>query len=246
MRAWTRLLAAFAAVVAGAVLLKLAPPLVVLVAFVGGFWYAAHRLRTRDRATRASGAELLGLRRETEDPFGLLGYPLEILARVDDPAIDELVWGRWRGSDVRVFGLSFRAPAGSPALAPAANDRRRFAVALTVLDEDIPAVVVEPAVFMTRLARPPRLARVVTGDPRFDDAWSIWGRDAASALAVANADVRSWLSSLGEAWGVELSGRIAVVYGPTPDRPDVVAVLEIMRELVGRVPGGRAARPPTV
>jgi hypothetical protein len=230
---WVRVLAAFAAIVLAAVVLKLLPPIVVLVVVFGAFWYAADRFRKAHRAGRASGAELLGLRRETGDPFGSLALPVELFSRVTDPSVDDLVWGTWRGLDVRVFGLSFDGP--PPSNRPA--ERERFGVALTNLAEDVHATVIEPQLFVTRLVRPPALERVETGDPPFDEAWSLWSADAEAARSFADDDVRSWVRSLGDGWGVEANGRVALVYGPSPERPDVVGVLEILLAFVAQVTG---------
>jgi hypothetical protein len=230
MSPWARVAVAIAAIVLAAVLLKLLPPVVVLVVVFGGFWYVAYRLRRREADGRAAGAELLGLKRETADPFGLLSLPMELFSRVPEGAVEDLVWGTWRGLEVRVFGLSFRGPA----LDPDAASRERFGVAMASLSHDVPATVFEPQVFLTWLSGAPPLERVDTGDEAFDAAWSAWAADRASALALADDDGRSWLRSLDDAWGVEVNGRAAVVYGPAPHRPDVVTVLEILRDLIAR------------
>ena len=234
MNPWVRVVGALAAIVAAAFLLKLLPPLLVLAMVIGAFWYVSHRLRTAERTERPVGAELLGLKREAADPFGLLGYPLQLFTRSGEPAIDELVWGRWRGLEVRVFGLSLRAPS----LSADAVDRTGLAGALTVLGSAVPSLVVEPQAFVTTFERAPELQRVVVSDDAFDDVWAVWSSDRAFALEVLTSGMRDWLGSLGERWGIELGDRMATVYGPTPERPDVVAVLEALQELLARLPGG--------
>ena len=232
MNPWIRVVGAFAAIVVAAFFLKLLPPLLVLALLIGGFWYASSRLRTAERAARPVGAELLGLKRETADPFGLLGYPLQLFSRSGDPAIDELVWGRWRGLEVRVFGLSLRAPS----LSPLAADRTHLAAALTVLGSAAPSLVVEPQAFVTAFERIPVFERARVGEEAFDDGWAVWSSDPSFALEVLTPEMRGWLGSLGERWGVELGDRIAMVYGPAPERADVVAVLEVLHELLTRLP----------
>jgi hypothetical protein len=233
----------FAAIVIATLVLKQLPAIVVLVVVFGAFWYGADRFRKAHRVGRPGGAELLGLRRETGDPFSLTSLPVELFTRMSEPSVDELVWGTWRGLDVRVFGLSFDGPT-TPNRAP---ERERFGVALTNIADDVRATVIEPQLFVTRLARPPALERVETGDAPFDEAWSLWSADAAAARAFANDDVRSWVRTLGEGWGVEANGRVALVYGPAPERPDVVGVLEILLAFATRVTGVPPdASPPAV
>jgi hypothetical protein len=100
MTPWVRVVAVVVLVVFATLLLKVLPPLLVLGLFVAGLSYGAAVIRRADRAERArrgTGAEILGLRRETSDPFGLVGYPVQLFERTTDPSIDELVWGTWRG-----------------------------------------------------------------------------------------------------------------------------------------------------
>jgi hypothetical protein len=236
---WAYLVGASVAVVLAVVVLKWLPPLGVLALLIGGLWYASHRLRKEEVRARPAGAELLGLKRETEDPFGLLGYPLQLFSRSDEPAIDELVWGPWRGLEVRVFGVSFRAPSLS-----GAEQRSSFAAALTALDVELPSLLAEPQVFLTRFERPPALARVPTNDDAFEASWSAWSSDPGAARELLDPDAREWLRSLGDRWGVELSGRIAMVYGPRPERADVIPVLEALKELVDHLAASGRTPPP--
>lgn len=243
MGPWVRVLGALAAIVVGALLLRLLPPLLVLAMVIGVFWFVAARLRAAERADRPTGAELLGLKREASDPFGLTAYPLQLFTRSASPAIDELVWGTWRGLEVRVFGTSFRAPSlqGQP------EARSSFAAALVLLDDDLPALVVEPQVFVTAFERAPALERASARDAAFDEVWGVWASDPGDVSRILGADLRAWLASLGGRWGLELCGRMAVLYGSQPERPDVVGVLELLRELVDLLPPRtRAAPPPAV
>ena len=110
-RVWPRAIALGLAVIAGALLLKGAHPLVVLAVFAGVFVALSVRLKRSARSAAApTGAELAGLQRATVDPFGILGYPLLLLSRTEAPAIDEVSWGRWRAARrARVRALVRRA-----------------------------------------------------------------------------------------------------------------------------------------
>jgi hypothetical protein len=243
MNPWARVLLVLVAAVGGALLLRVVPPLLVLALFIGGVAYINYRFRRAVRQAPRTGAELLGLKRETEDPFGILGYPIALFARGSDPAVDELVWGTWNGLDVRVFAVSLVAPTlpGHP------PQRASFACALTRLEADLPALVIEPSTFVTRIERAPTTPAVEIDDPRFVAAFHVWSEDPAFARTLLVQDLGDWLGSLDARWGVEVRGRIAMVYGPRPDRPDVVSILEVLKELVDQVPKDvLAAHPPPV
>lgn len=229
---WLRVLGVFVLAVLAALLLKVLPPLVVLLLFIGAFTFANLTLRKQVRAERPAGAELLGLRREEGDPFGLLAYPVELFGRLPEPSVDELVWGPWRGLDVHVFAVSFDAPV---AFETTAAQRLAFGCAMARIATAATDLVVEPQTFLTMLARPPAGERVATGDAAFDGAMHAWSTEPEAARDVLDGPTREWLRSVDQRWGVEVRGTIALVYGPKPSRPDVVGVLEALRELVDHV-----------
>lgn len=236
--AWLRILGAFAAVVLGILLLRELHPLLVLVIVVSGTWYGVSKLRAEQARDRRTGTELLGLRRSTEDPFGIASYPLQVFARSDEPVVTEVSWGPWQHMNVRVFAAAVRAPnvdGVAPIAGPTTN---ALAGVFTNLVADVPTVIIEPQVFATLFPRRPTVPRIATGDPAFDDRWTVWTEDPAFAPSILTDDVRAWLLSLGDAWGIELSARIAMIYGRCPEQPDVVAVLEILSGLLRRVPEG--------
>jgi hypothetical protein len=240
MSPWARVFLVLAAAVMAALLLRVVPPLVVLALFIGGVAYINRRFRRAVRQGPKTGAELLGLKREAEDPFGILGYPLALFARGSDTAIDELVWGSWNGLDVRVFAVSFSAPTlpGHPV------QRASFACALSRIEAELPAVVVEPSTFVTRIERAPTAPVIEIDDPRFAAAFHVWSEDASFARDMLVPGLRDWLV-IDSRWGAEVHGRIAMVYGPRPDRPDVVSILEALKDFLDQLPGDvLAAHPP--
>jgi hypothetical protein len=238
---WTAVVAGFVAVVAAALFLRLLPPIVVLAVFVGGTAYANRWLkRSATEEVGTTGAEMLGLKREASDPFGLLAFPLALFSRTTDPEVDELVWGPWQGIDVTVFGLTFEAPS-----LPGSPRRAAFACAFARVDASFPTVVAEPQAMMTSFERTPAERAVQVGDEAFERGWNVWSDDEAFARELLDAEMRDWLHSLGDAWGIEVNGQMAVVYGPRPTRPDVFGVLDTLKGLLEHVGEDlRAAHPP--
>jgi hypothetical protein len=241
MGLWPRALAVAVAVVVVALVLKFAHPLVVLVVFVAGIAIVSVTARRRVREPdRRAGTELLGLKRETTDPFGILAYPLALFGRAADPRIDDLVWGRWRAIDVHSFALSFEPPS----LAGQQTGRATLACAMAKIDDALPGLVVEPQTFLTLIQSVPPGTVVEVGDRAFDTEMNVWSEQEAFAHQVLDAPARDWLRSLDQRWGVEVRGQIAMVYGPKPDRPDLIATLEILRDLVDRLPKDQGATQP--
>jgi hypothetical protein len=243
MNRWSLVAAAFVAAVVAAFFLRALPGIVVLILFVGGGIYVSTLLKRQAKGeVKKTGAEMLGLKREVGDPFGLLAFPLALMARTSEPRIDELVWGPWRGIDVTVFGLSFDAPTlpGTP------PKRSAFACALAKVDAGFPSVVAEPQALLTAFERAPTGTPVEVGDPPFDRAWNVWSEDEGFARELMGPDMRDWLRSLGDGWGMEVHGKIAIVYGRRPGRPDVFAILEALKGLLDHIPTElRSAHPPT-
>jgi hypothetical protein len=238
---WPRVIALAVAAIVAALLLKVAPPVVVLAVFVAAaalVWAQARRSRS---VLRANDVGVLGLRREVGDPFGVLGSPLALFARAPAPVIEEVQWGRWRSLDVRAFELSFDPPSA----VESELGRRSFVCAMASMEADVPGLVVEPQTFLMLLHGPAPGEAIETRDPPFDGAMNAWSEDRAVALTALDASMRSWLLSLDERWGIEVRGRLAVVYGPRPEPPDVMGVLEALRDLLQRLPKDLgAARPP--
>jgi len=229
---WLRLLAVSVAVVVAALLLKVLPPIVVLVAFVGGFAYVNHVLKTKARTeARGDAVAVLGLRREAQDPFGLLGYPLALFSRGPDPRIEDLVWGTWRGIEVRRFDVSFEHPLAGPEA-----ERPRFACALAPLGANSPHLVVEPLTFVMRLASEAPMPQVATGSERLDRALVVRCEDPTFVDDLIDERMASWLADLGEDQGFEITRSLALLYGPASAAGDVVSVLEILQGFLDRVP----------
>jgi hypothetical protein len=108
-----RVLAVFGLAIAAALFLKVLPPLIVLVFFIGGI--AAVNLGLRRKVKdegKGFASEALGLKLEREDPFGLTGYPFALFSRCEAGSIEDVRWGTWRGLEVKRFDLACATRAG--------------------------------------------------------------------------------------------------------------------------------------
>lgn len=228
-----RLLAAVAAVVAAALLLKLLPALAVLALFVAGLALVTRALKQRSEQEAVAGrAALLGLRPEAGDPgFELRTLPFTLFARVPDGRIDDAMSGTWRGVEVRIFGYLFTSdlPGGTQV-------QRAVSCAVAPISASVPAVVVEPRSFVATLVEPPALERVDVASGRFAEVFDV--RTAAPDFATSLVDegMRRWLLGTGEVWGFEVRDRVALAYGPGADRADPTPVLDALVGFLDRLP----------
>ena len=208
MNPWLRVLTVFGVAIAAALFLKVLPPLIVLVFFVGGI--ATINLTLQRRVKHERGAyrsETLGLQRGKGDPFGLLGYPFALFARCEQAAIEDVRWGMWRGLDVKHFDLSCSTPSG--------GERTRFACAIGPAGPSIVPLIVE-AEALAGLLREPAMDKfdVDVGSSGSARAYVVRCVDPSFARTIVGPAMLRWLGELEEPWGFEVHGSLAAVYGP--------------------------------
>ena len=249
MNPWLRVLAIFGVAIGAALFLKVLPPFIVLVFFVGGIAAVNLTLRRRVRNERGSfRRETLGLKRGKGDPFGLLGYPFALFSRCEQAAIEDVLWGAWRGLDVKRFDLSCSAPSG--------GERTRFACAIGPGGPSIVPLVVE-AEAMAALLSEPSMGKVDVGSPGSGRPYVVRCDDPAFARAIVGLPMLRWLAGLEEPWGFEMHGSLAVVYGrPSSGAEDTLERLQGFAELaqsalsqppvIETVPTGSDALPPNI
>lgn len=214
MNAWTRVVVVFSAAVLTALVLKVLPPLVVLVLFIALVAVVNHALR---RDVKSQKAELRShqrsreLKHEMRDPFGLLGYPFALFTRGEDPAVEDLSWGTWRGSDVKRFGFSFVSPVGT---------RTTLSCGIVPLGRACPPLVVESELFgqqlLTAISIEEAEKRASASGQRFE----LRSGDRAFSDALLASPLMQWLDGLDAAWGFEVSGPLALAYGPPSAGPE--------------------------
>ncbi len=227
-----RLLVAAAAVVGAALLLKVLPAYLVLALFVGGVAAFARSLKRRSKRDAAEGrAATLGLRREEHDPIGVRAMPLSLFERAPEGAIEGLLTGTRRGVQVHVFDYAFRI-----GLTEGSAVHRRFACALGQVGGSVPATVVEPRSFLTLFPEPPELDPSEISTGRFADLFDVRGTDPSFARSIVDERVRGWLLELDEGWGFEIRDQALLVYGPRPDRGEISAAVDVLADLLDRLP----------
>lgn len=237
---WLRVGGIAVAAIVAALILSTAPPPVVLVVFVAATLGAFALVRRTKRSLRAARAELPSLRGGEVDPFHLLALPLSLFSRAGDPAVVEASSAPWRGLELRAFSLSMQPPA----VLDVVPDRVTFTAAIVEVERTGPAIVIEPQVFRTSMPPSPPEPVVATGDDAFDRSTSTWCADEGFARTLLDPSGRTWFRSLQHAWGLEVRGRLVAVYGPRADRPETVSALEVLRDVLDRLPHDAVVAPP--
>jgi|GEM_PF-3286946 len=241
MNPWQRLLTLFGAVVLAVLVLRVLPGPVVLALFVAGIAVANHMLRRAPkREISGPAAEVLGLEATAQDPFGIAAYPLSLFDRGSDGRLTDLMYGRWGALDVKVFDYTYTS---SVAVEGVLGDRA-FTCALTAAPLASRHLVVEPEAFLTAGPDHPALPEVTVGSERFDRSYDARCDDPGSAAAILDDGLTSWLLEQGERWGLELHGRLVMLYAPKVLADDRPTVLDALKELLDQIPALEIERNP--
>ncbi len=217
MRSWGAVLAVLAGTAVAAFVLKALPPVIFILLVIVAASYGWYRFR---KTTKVSPirveADSLGLEHAPADRFGLLGFP-----RVED-----LLFGAWRTLDVKLFDLRYTT----------SGQERRFSCALTSIDIEAPAIVLEPRTFFTPPEERGGLAELGADPDGLGQALLMLGADPVFREALLDDRMRAWLSGEGSSWGIELSGRWVLLYAPLAGARDTLGTLQTLTGFVDRIP----------
>ena len=230
MNPWLRLVAVFALAIAAVLFLKVLPPLIVLLFFVGGIAGVNLALKRRVKSERAEfRSDGLGLKREAWDRFGLLTYPFSLFGRCEQASIEDLRWGLWHGQEVKRFDLACSTRAG--------GERTRLACAIAPVDPTPLPLVVESEALGRLLSGSP-FERVDVPATGAGPGYVVRCDDPALARIWVGDPMQRWLEDLDAPWGFEVSGSLAIVYGPAS-----AGIEEPLERHAGFAELLRAARP---
>ena len=205
MNPWMRVLVVFALAMAAALFVKLLPPVLVLLAFVGGVTAVNLRLKGRVKREKATfRSEVVGLRLEGRDPFGLLAYPFALFGRCERAEVENVRWRAWHALEVKRFDLSYAPNAG--------EERTRLACVIASAAYAVVPFVVESTRLAGLLAEP--TMATIEADGLDPERWVARCDDPTLAAALLGPSMISWLSELDEPWGFEVNGSLALAYGP--------------------------------
>jgi hypothetical protein len=188
-----------------------------------GFW----RLRPRRDAFEAE-ANRLGLRHSAKDPFGLLDEPFDLWGSSQRSfgTLDNVLWGTWRGLQVRAFEYEYSA---------GEDDRCEFSCAMVAIPGGWPALAIRPESLASRLADV-AVPEVAFESEAFDRAFSVRCDDRRFASAFVDARMMAWLLALEPRWGFEIDGPWILGYRDRVRPWEIEGVLETVATFVERIP----------
>ena len=202
--------------------------IVVLGIFVGVF-VLVELLRSRSRGrVMASEARRLGLAYAPKDAFGLLDMPFALIrrSRLTFREVDNVLWGRWRDLEVRVFDYAYQE---------SEDEWRRFTCAMAIVG-GWPALVIEPENLATSVAHLLGLHDIEFESERFNRAFEIRCEDRRFAYTFVDARLMEWLLGLSPRWGFELSGGWILGYREQPKPEEVESMLATLSSFLERIP----------
>ena len=198
---------------------------------------AGMRGRSRRDAMRAE-ARRLGLGFSAKDRFDLV-EPLAVF----NPATrlyaetENVLWGRWRDLEVRVFDYSYQR---------SDDDRREMSCVQIAIPPGWPSLVIRPetaAARLSHLASPD----LEFESEEFNRAFEVRCRSKRFANAFVDARMMGWLLSLGDGWGFETKGSWVLGYRDQVQPWEIEGLLATASTFLERIPGAlRSLYPPSV
>jgi hypothetical protein len=188
-----------------------------------GLW----RMRPRQGALEAE-ANRLGLRYSARDPFGLLDEPFALLrwSQRSYGRLDNVLWGTWRGLQVRAFEYEY---------SDGEDERRAFSCAMVAITGGWPTLVIRPESLATRIADV-AVPDVAFESEAFDRGFSVRCEDRRFASALVDARLMAWLLSLQPRWGFEIEGPWVFGYRERGQPWELEGVLQTRATFVDKIP----------
>ena len=118
---------------------------------VAAFAYYQHQRKVERQREFHALALGHGLDFSIDDPFDTLGEPFALLQRGDGRGVENVVWGEWKGLEIRAFDYwYYEEPTDSKG--HTSRSYSRFDSVLTRIDASCPALQISEENIFTRLA----------------------------------------------------------------------------------------------
>jgi hypothetical protein len=189
------------------------------------YWFIDH---PRKNAVEAE-ARRLGLRYSAKDPFAILDHPFALFRRTRRRygGVDNVMWGTWRGLEIRVFDYEYSINE---------DDIRYLSCVVAAIPGGWPPLVIQPETLVTTIADHVALHDIDFELEAFNRKYEVRCEDRRFAGAFVDARMMEWLMSRAPLPGFEINGRWILAYRDQVRPWHIESVLELMHGFVQHIP----------
>jgi hypothetical protein len=173
-------------------------------------------LNLRRRLEFVRFAHTYGFHYSSGDPFGLVNLPFRLFTLGDKRKVDNVLWGTWQGSPIKVFDYIYFEEGRNPSLWwwKHRTTFRRFSCAVVELPvaAAFPPLRISPEGVLSRLAGHVGFRDIELESGDFNARYQIQATERRFAYELIDARMMRWLLSLGRPMSFEVVGRWILAY----------------------------------
>jgi hypothetical protein len=215
-----------------------AAPVIVIVfglLLVGLVFYLSYVMKERRRQGFAQMAARLRLTYSREDPFGILGYPFQLLHKGDGQGIENMVAGVWQEVDLRAFDYWYYDESTN-SNGTTSRSYHRFNCVLLPIGADCPHLTIGRETLLSSLADALSFHDIQFESAAFNDEFNVRCEVPKFANDMIDQRMMAWLLATGSDHAYEVVGNRLLVAGPRIDPAELPALLGVARGFVQHVP----------
>jgi hypothetical protein len=163
-------------------------------------------LKAKRRAAFQAFALQHGLVYAQGDPFGLLGWPFDLLRRGDGRGIDHVVWGTWRKTAVQAFDYWYYTET-TDSKGHRSRSYRRFSCVVIEVPAAFPHLTMAREGVFTRLADHLGMEDIEFESPEFNRRYNVKARDRKFAYELIDGRMLEWLVGVRPGLGLRGHGQ---------------------------------------
>ena len=200
-----------------------------------GVSVTAAMARRRREAELSTVARDLGLRYASDDPFAILDRPFPLFSKGDGRGIEHVLYGSWRGHEVRAFDHWYYEESRNPQ-GHSSRSTSRFSCVLLPVDVVCSATTIDAEGPLTRLADHLALEDIQFESEEFNRTFDVRSEDPRFASALIDGPMMDWMLANASACSIQLSGMQVLCFTRQLPPGDVPSLLEMAVGFVERIP----------
>jgi hypothetical protein len=202
---------------------------------LGLVFYLSFVMKERRRAAFQREATLLHLTYSREDPFGLLGYPFDLLHEGDGQGIENVVHGTWQELAVIAFDYWYYDES-TDGQGHTSRSYHRFDCVLVPIEADCPRLTIARETLLTSLADALSFHDIEFESEDFNREFNVSCEVPKFANDLIDQRMMAWLLATGSGFRYEALGNRVLVAGPRIEPSELPLLLGAARGFVQHVP----------